>query len=67
MLEVRSSKLGRSHGKAWKGEKESTKRTLMAPGLRSKFDKRMELDKAKKAVKMVERDMKDEAKDERER
>lgn len=67
VLEVRSSKLGRSHGKAWKGEKESTRRTIMAPGLRSKFDKRMEIDKARKAIKAVEVEMKDEAKEERER
>lgn len=67
VLEVRPSKLGRTHGKAWKGEKESTRRTLMAPGLRSKFDKRRELDQQRAAVKAVEREMKEEAKEERER
>lgn len=67
VLEVRGSKLGRSHGKAWKGEKESTRRTIMAPGLRSTFAKRLELDQARKAVKAVEKEMKEEAKDERER
>ncbi|BEI85253.1 hypothetical protein CcaverHIS002_0506540 [Cutaneotrichosporon cavernicola] len=67
VLEVRGSKLGRSHGKAWKGEKESTRRTLMAPGLRSTFSKRIEQDMAKKAVKAVEKEMKDEAQEEHDR
>jgi hypothetical protein len=67
VLEVRGSKLGRSHGKAWKGEKESTRRTIMAPGLRSSFAKRLEQDKARAAVKALEREMKEEAKEERER
>ncbi|CAK9781511.1 hypothetical protein CC85DRAFT_269531 [Cutaneotrichosporon oleaginosum] len=67
VLEVRPSKLGRSHGKAWKGEKESTRRTIMAPGLKSPFAKRLEQDKARQAVKAVEKEMKDEAKEEHER
>lgn len=67
VLEVRPSKLGRSHGKAWKGDKESTRRTIMAAGLRSPFAKRLEQDKARSAVKAVEKEMKEEAEEERER
>ncbi|GMK55741.1 hypothetical protein CspeluHIS016_0207970 [Cutaneotrichosporon spelunceum] len=67
VLEVRASKLGRSHGKAWKAEKTATRRTIMAPGLRSSFAKRIEQDRARKAVLAVEKEMKDEAKEEHER
>lgn len=67
VLEVRTSKLGRTHGKAWKGEKSATRRTTMAASLKTPFELRMEKEKARKAILAVERDMKDEEKEEKER
>lgn len=67
VLDVRASKLGRTHGKAWKGEKEATRRTMMSTGLKSAYEKRREKNKEKEAVKAVEREMKEETEAERER
>jgi hypothetical protein len=67
VLEVRGSKLGRTHGKAWKGEKSATRRSTMPASLRSSFEERMEKDKARKAMKAVEQEMKDDIKSEKER
>jgi len=67
VLEVRASKLGRTHGKAWKGEKAATRRSTMPKSLKSKFEERMEKEKARKAVLAVEKDMKEESKAEKER
>lgn len=66
-LDVRASKLGRTHGKAWKGEKTSTRRTMMHSGLKSSYEKRREKSKEKDAIKAVEREMKEETEAERER
>jgi hypothetical protein len=65
VLEVRTSKLGRSHGKAWKSDKGATRRTTMPASLKTPFEKRMERATARKAVLAVEQDMKDEEKAEK--
>lgn len=67
VLEVRGSKLGRTHGKAWKSEKSATRRSQAPPSLKTPFEKRMERETAKKAIKAVETDMKEEAQAARER
>lgn len=66
VLEVRASKQGRTHGKAWKGDKTATRRAYMSNELKTPFEKRMEQAKARKAMIAVEKDMKEseqEAKD----
>lgn len=67
VLDVRASKLGRTHGKAWKGEKASTRRTMMHTGLKSSYEKRREKNKEREAIKAVEKEMKEETEAERER
>lgn len=67
VFELRVSKLGRTHGKAWKNEKGATRRSTMPKSLKSSFEERMEKDKARKALLAVEQDMKDEAQAEKER
>ncbi|WOO76877.1 rRNA-processing protein CGR1 [Vanrija pseudolonga] len=60
VLEVRASKNGRTHGKAWKSEKTATRRNYISSELKTPFEKRMEREKEKQAMKAVERKMKEE-------
>lgn len=67
VLSVAASHNGRVNGKHWKGERAATKRTQMPKSLKTAFEKRREQDKAKAAVKAVEAEMRDEAKQDKER
>ena len=63
-----SSKLGRTSGKSWKPMKETAvRRSYLSPAIKTPFEKRKERERAKEAVKAVEREMKDDkaAEDER--
>lgn len=66
VLELRASKQGRLHGKAWKSDKVATRRSYISSELKTPFEKRMEKSKAHKALLAVEQEMKEseqEAKD----
>lgn len=67
VLSVASSHNGRVNGKHWKAGKGATKRTTMPKGQRTPYERRMEKEKERKAIKQVEQEMKDEAREERER
>ncbi|TXT16035.1 hypothetical protein VHUM_00538 [Vanrija humicola] len=60
VLEVRASKNGRTHGKAWKSDKTATRRSYISNELKTPFEKRMEREKERQAMKAVEREMKEE-------
>lgn len=59
VLELRASKNGRV-AKAWKPSKARTSSMNTSKSLRTPFEKRMEREKARQAVKAVEQDMHDE-------
>lgn len=61
------TKGGRTAGKAHKSEKTALRRSYISPALKTPFEKRMERQKEKDAVKAVEKEMKDEQEAERER
>lgn len=66
-LSVASSHNGRLNGKHWKGGKGATKRTTMPKGQRTPYERRMAKEKERAAIKAVEQEMKDEAREEKER
>lgn len=67
VLSVASSHNGRVNGKHWKGDKGAVKRTTMPKGQRTPYERRMALEKERKAVKAVEQEMKDEAQEAKDR
>ena len=62
-----ASKAGRSAGKAHKSAKAPVRRSYISAAIKTPFEKRMEAEKRKQAVKGVEKDMKQELQDEKDR
>lgn len=64
---IARSKNGRSTGKALKSAKAPLRRSYISPAVKTPFEKRKEEDKKKQAIKDVEKEMKQELADEKER
>jgi rRNA-processing protein CGR1 len=64
---IAPSKNGRSAGKAHKEAKTPIRRSYISNAIKTPFEKRQEADKKRAAVKAVEKDMKQEIEDEKER
>jgi hypothetical protein len=66
-ISLAASKNGRVSGKAWKETKVATRRSYLSPSLKTPFEVRREADKKREAVKLLEKEMKEEKEAEAER
>ncbi|WVQ96164.1 hypothetical protein IAU59_003267 [Kwoniella sp. CBS 9459] len=66
-VSLAASKNGRTPGKAHKSEKTAVKRSYISPSIKTPFEKRRERDRQVEATKTLEKELKDEKEEERQR
>lgn len=67
VAQMAPSKNGRTAGKAHKSSKAPVRRSYISEAIKTPFEKRMEAEKKKQAIKGVEKDMKEEMQAEKDR